>query len=185
VFQGFEIDGNSDKTGGIYIAHPHTGSSIDNITIDDCVVHDVGDPLDDAYIYGILVGSKSSGGAATTSNIIITDNTVYNCDHEGIALYPAWTVSGQKLDTVLVRGNTIYDSVDGGFAGLAINNDSDNVTVEFNTIYGCPMGIDIRTSSDSCANVGGGATNLVTTMFKTYVFAIRVKNPILRIFTVI
>jgi hypothetical protein len=153
IFKGFEIDGNQQVTGGIYIAHPGAGS-ISNVEIDNCVVHDVGDPNNDQYLYGIIVGAKSTS-AATTSDITINNNTVYNADHEGIGIYPSWNRPNQSISNVTVSNNTVYNAgLGGGYPALALNNDSDNITIEYNILYNSAFGIDIRNSSDDCGAVG-------------------------------
>ena len=138
TFQGFDVDMNSRKTGGIYLGYLR-GADTSNVTIDNCVVHDSSLGVSD-WAYGILVSNKLG---YTVSNITITDSTVYNHSHEGIAMYAAWANPADRNDTVLVRENTVYNCG----TGVLIANDSDNVTVEYNTLYSNKsQGIYIRTS---------------------------------------
>lgn len=140
TFQGFEIDGNGQSIGGIYIGYLAT-SDVTNVTIDNCKVHNGKTSAESPpeYYYGIFVSQRYSH---TTSNVTIKNTEVYEQPHEGIAIYPAWAVSGNKVDTVLIRNCLIHHTGQEGHRGNAIDvaNDSDNVTIEFNTVYSAPVG---------------------------------------------
>ncbi len=138
TFKGFNVDMDSKKTGGIYIGYM-CASNTTNVTIDNCVVHDsLLGPTD--WAYGILVSNKLG---YTVSNISITNSTVYNHSHEGIAVYAGWANAADRNDTVLIRGNTVYNCG----TGVLIANDSDNVIVEYNNLYeNTSQGIYMRVS---------------------------------------
>jgi len=156
TFKGFEVDGdsNSYNTYGIYIGEEVSSGTISNITIENCVVHHVGK---DDWTYGILISSKGTSGTKI-SNVSITNTTVYNSYHEGIAIYPSWTTNNQQIDTVLVRGCTLYNNLQ----GIIIVNDSKNVTLEYNNIYNnTAEGLWIRISPDQPDNVHAGPTDVI------------------------
>ena len=138
VFKGFEVDGNQQITGGIYIGF-HAAIDTSNIMIDNCVVHDNGGPEQTPtnFYYGILIGQVTYH---KLSNVAITNTEVYNTGHEGISIYPSRGTTGDNhVDTVLIRNCTIHDTAHwGGITwGNAIDavNHSDNITIEYNTIY--------------------------------------------------
>lgn len=153
IFKGFNIDMNSQITGGIYIGYLRY-SNTSNVTIDNCVVHDsLLGPTD--WGYGILVSNKTG---YTTSNVSITNCTIYNHTHEGIAVYAGWADAADRNDTVLVRGNTVYNCG----VGVLIANDSDNVTVEFNHLYNnTSIGIYVRNSPADEGSVTSGPDNMI------------------------
>jgi len=143
TFKGFDVDGdnNSYNTYGIYIGEGISGETISSITIDNCVIHHTGK---DDWSYGILVSSKSAT-SATISNVSITNSTVRDNYHEGIAIYQAWGYPGNNTDTVLVRNCTVYNNL----VGVLIANDSDDVTVEYCNIHdNTNEGIWVRTSPE-------------------------------------
>ncbi|HBG05929.1 MAG: hypothetical protein A2075_04025 [Geobacteraceae bacterium GWC2_58_44] len=155
LFTGFEVDGNAQVTGGIY-AGMHAPSSVSNITIDNCVVHDNGGPESSPtkYYYGIHVGSAMSvtvDAPMVVSNVKVINTTVYNTGHEGIAVYPTWLYPYNRVNGLLIRNCVIHDTAHwGGNAwgdGIYFVNDSDNVTIEFNSIYDCFRGLNLGTST--------------------------------------
>jgi hypothetical protein len=126
TFTGFDVDMNDQSAGGIYIGYGLSSSTtISNITVQDCLVHDSNV---DAFAYGIYVGPLTSNTDITVSNVSILNNTVYNTQHEAIAIYPSWgdcgseTPCNRKNDTILVRGNTIYNAGQNGehLAGMVM-----------------------------------------------------------------
>jgi len=163
TFRGFEVDGDNRNAYGIAIGNYPT-EDISNIIVDDCVVHNIGpvsqqDP--EIWLYGILVSSKHSSPVAV-GNVIIRDTVVYDTYHEGIAVYPSWTRPNQRVDGVLITGCTVYNAAansNGGGVGVAINNDADNVTVEFSHLYNNNgHGIWVRTSREAAV---GAPNNMV------------------------
>ena len=173
TFKGFEVDGdsNSYNTYGIYIGENVSSGTISNITIDNCVIHHVGK---DDWTYGILVSSKGASGTKI-SNVSITNTTVYNSYHEGIAIYPSWTVDNQQVDGVLIRGCTLYNNLQ----GVTIVNDSKNVTLEYNNIYNnTGEGLWVRISPDQPDNVHAGPTDVVVryNIFQNNVIGIYITN---------
>jgi hypothetical protein len=161
TFTGFEVDGNQQIAGGIYVGY-HAPASITTVTVNNCVVHDNGGPeqTPTAYYYGIHVGSVMNT-TTSVSNVTLTNNTVYNTGHEGIAIYPTWLYPNNTVSTVLVRNNTIYNTAHWGGQswgdGVAITNSVANATIEFNTIYNAFRGLNIGTS----ASYTGSPTGLV------------------------
>jgi hypothetical protein len=143
TFKGFNVDSNNYRTGGLFIGYMRDADTSD-ITIDNCVVHGIGGIVGD-WTYGILVSNKLGH---TVSNITITNTTVYDCFHEGIAIYPGWASVNDRNDTVLIRGCTVYNTgtIGSGGVGVEICNDSRNVTVEYCTLYNNDHGIWIRVS---------------------------------------
>ena len=151
TFRGFNVDGNAQVTGGIYVG-THAPTSISNVTVDNCVVHDNGGPesTPTQYYYGIHIGSVMSS-PITVSNIAVTNTTIYNTGHEGIAVYPTWLYANNKVDGLLIRNCTIHDTAHWGGIdwsdGIMVANEADDVTLEFNTIYDAPRGLNVATSS--------------------------------------
>ncbi|MEN6375533.1 MAG: right-handed parallel beta-helix repeat-containing protein [Smithella sp.] len=152
-----EVDANEKYAGGIYVGL-HATAAVSNVTVNNCVVHNVGNSDFDAaltkYLYGIIVGNTTSGTASEflkTENIIITNNTVYNVAHEGIAVYPSRQYSCW-VDNVLIRGNTVYNTGHWGGAtwghGIDAGIHSTNITIEFNYVYNTYAGISVFTYSD-------------------------------------
>jgi Right handed beta helix region len=142
VFKGFNIDMNSQITGGIG-AGSYATSNVSNITIDNCLVHDSIMPAGH-WGYGIHTGGYAADNV-TVDSVTITNTQVYNTGHEGIAIYPSWARVNAKATNVLVRNCIIHDT---GWDALYIVNNADNLTIEFNTIYNSSgNGIDIGTSA--------------------------------------
>ena len=151
IFKGFEVDGNTQELGGIYVGM-HAESDIANITVDNCVVHDNGgdDELGTVYVYGIHVGSNMMN-STTVSNVTITNTEVFNTSHEGIAIYPTWGYADNSVNGVLVRNCIVHDTAlfggDSWGDGISVVNNADNVTIEHCTVYDAYRGIGIITSS--------------------------------------
>ena len=164
TFKGFEIDGGKVYCYGIDIGYNATGDITGN-TIDNCVVHDNGDPLDRQWCYGIIVTNR--GVNKTTYNTTITNCTVYNAGQEGIAIYPKWGEYNTGVDKVLIRNCRAYDNgtmAAGDGTGVAINNRSNNVTVEYCYLNNNTRdGINIRATplTESGGNVIAAPTNVV------------------------
>ena len=172
AFKGFNVDMNSKKTGGIYIGYL-CSSNTENVTIDNSVVHDsLLGTID--WAYGILVSNKLG---YTVSNISITNSTVYNHSHEGIAVYAGWANAADRNDTVFIRGNTIYNCG----TGVLIANDSDNVIVEYNNLYeNTSQGVYIRVSPSYEGYVTSGPDNMIiryNIIRDTTIYGISIVNP--------
>jgi hypothetical protein len=172
TLRGLDIDGNELDVGGIYIGY-NIEANISGITVDNCIVHDLG-AVDSSWLYGIHVGSAAhSTTGYTVSDVTITNTTVYNAFHEGIAIYPGWqdeeATSWNRNNNILVRGCTVYNAgyrdtsaSDTVGHGIIVVNDSDNVTLEFNKIYNCSStGIWVRTSPTSDGYINSGPDNLI------------------------
>ena len=145
TFKGFLVDSNELSIGGIYIGgtNPTPAGDISNIIVDNCEVTNgiTTDNPDPAYYYGILIGAR---GSHTTSSVTVTNNIVHDVGHEGIPIYPNWGgAGGNRVNTALISGNTVYNTGQvGGLRGdpIDIANDSDNIIIEYNTIYGSSAG---------------------------------------------
>lgn len=144
IFRGFLVDSNELSLGGVYIGgtSPTPSGDITDITVDDCeiingITTDIPNP---SYYYAILVGAR---GSHTTSNVTVTNNIVHEAGHEGIAVYPNWGVAGNRVNTALIRGNTVYNvgQAGGSTHPIDIGNDSDNITVEYNTVSGSAIAV--------------------------------------------
>ncbi|MFA5962205.1 MAG: right-handed parallel beta-helix repeat-containing protein [Parcubacteria group bacterium] len=178
IFAGFEVDGSQINSGGIYIGYSNS-SPISNITVDNCVVHDQGQPTGNTqkyWMYGILVGAKANSSIVNT-NINITNCEIYNTYHEGIAVYPSWGNTancGNGVDGVIISHCKVYDNgtdnndsnKSGNGIAIAVNNNSKNVTIEWCDLYdtgavapGQIYGISVRDSLDGPIN--GIPTDLV------------------------
>jgi hypothetical protein len=148
VFKGFDVDGNSQIISGIDMCS-YCYASFDNVTIDNCIVHDIVSSSSELYIRGIYVGTVGGDGY-TVSNITIKNTTVHTTSFAGIVIYPTWVRSGHKVDTVLVQNCTVYNTgiIQWG-NGLYVKDDADNVTLENNHLYGNDGGINIETVEDT------------------------------------
>jgi hypothetical protein len=181
TFKGFNVDVNHARLGGLYIGNL-ASDDIYNTTVDNCEVQNTGGESGD-WNYGILVSSKTSH---TVHNTTITNCIVHHTFHEGIAVYASWNTYGNKNDTVLIRGCKLYDIgtyAEGSGAGIAINNDSDNVTVEFCDIRDSSgYGIDIRVSPswEGEGNVLSAPNNMViryNIIRNNLIYGIQIRNP--------
>ena len=154
--RGFNVDGNHQDNGGIYIGMKAT-SNISNIIVDDCKIHDIGGT--DTYVYGVHVGGNIDP-PITVSNVTITNTELYNTVHEGFAIYPGWMAQGTNIvDTVLVRNCSAHEigTASPGYGtdqnlcqysdGFSIANDSRNVTIEYSNSYKNCAGVSISSSN--------------------------------------
>ncbi|MFA5961156.1 MAG: right-handed parallel beta-helix repeat-containing protein [Parcubacteria group bacterium] len=144
TFRGFLVDSNELSLGGVYIGgtSPTPSGDITDITVDYCEIINgiTTDSPNPSYYYAILVGAR---GSHTTSNVTVTNNIVHEAGHEGIAVYPNWGVAGNRVNMALVRGNTVYDvgQAGGSTHPIDIGNDSDNITIEYNTVSGSAIAV--------------------------------------------
>ena len=139
VLKDLNMDGNGYAVMGINIGYNISMlNDIENITIDGCHIYNGRDTDEgNQYYYGILVSQRSQ---YTTRNVTIKNCIVHDTAHEGISIYPAWAVSGNKVDTVLVQNCEIYNTGRvSGYRGnpVDITNDVANVTIEYNNIHDC------------------------------------------------
>jgi hypothetical protein len=141
--QGFNVTA-ALITSGIDLGS-YGGLGYSNITVDNCIVHDVG-------ARGIYIGTIA-GNNLTVSNITVKNSTIYNIGWSGIVVYPTWVRPGHKVENVLIRNCTVYTT---GFTkdgeGVYIKNDADNVIVEFCRLYDNLHGVHLETYEDP--NVG-------------------------------
>ena len=154
TLSGFDVDADEKSAGGIYIGYG-AGGDISGITVDNCVVHDIGgdEATPTEYYYGILVGQHLQH---KVSNVTIQNTTVYNTGHEGISIYPSRGIvgdppSGNWIDTVLVRNCIVHDTAHWGGTtwghGIDVGLHTDNATIEFSTVYNTG-GVAIVTYND-------------------------------------
>jgi hypothetical protein len=169
IFRGFDVDSHTLKAGGIYIGYLAT-SDMSNITIDNCVVHNVGEDAG-SWIYGIYIGTVNNPGV-TLSNVTVSNTTVYNVAHEGIAIYPTWQygdINHHNINNAIsIKNCTIYNAgifdtpTTNTFGyGITVVNDSRNVTIEYCNIFNnSASGIWVRTAATYEGNDVGAPTNL-------------------------
>ncbi len=145
VFRGFDVDINDQLNDGIAISRT-LGADTSNITVDNNIVHDGGGQ----WYYGII-GNRSSG---TTSNVSITNNTVYNIPQEVITIYPTGTGA---FTNVLIRGNNVYNggiyNSSGWGVGIHIKNNVSDVIIDYNIAHNTNY-FGIATESDTSSPSG-------------------------------
>jgi len=145
-FKGFNIDMNSQNTGGIHIG-TYATSDVSGITVDDCKVHTSRIPSG-SYNYGIHVGGYAAANV-DVENITITNTEVYDTGHEAFAIYPTWTKAGCTAKNVIIRNCSGHGAgIDGDSwgHGLYVVNAVENLTVEYSTFYNNDVGANIGTS---------------------------------------
>jgi hypothetical protein len=117
--------------------------------IEDCVVHDVRSfASEGTYKYGIVVSNWS--GQYQVSNVEILSCRVYNISRGGINLYPGNDVPENRVRTVLVRGNEVWNTgTDPSYGGsaIAVKNHVIDAVVEYNSIRDPARGIGIGIST--------------------------------------
>jgi hypothetical protein len=152
VFRGFDVDANSQAVSGIDMC-AYCGTSFDNVTIDNCIVHDIHSPSESHWLRGIYVGTIG-GNDYTVSNITIKNTIVHTTQRAAIVIYPTWTRTGHRVDTALVKNCTVYNAGASGLSGgwgnaIYVKNDADNVIIEDNFVYGNGnAGIHIETAEE-------------------------------------
>lgn len=134
TIKGFEIDGNDYSTYGIDACSYYIPASFSNLIIKDCDIHN-------AKTRGIYIGSQT--GNITVSNVLISNNTVRDITGSGIVIYPQWGGQKDKVNTCLVRMNTVYNCT---VEGIYVKDDADNVTIEYNSIFNNSHGIHLEES---------------------------------------
>jgi len=165
TLKGFEINGNAKRVHMIAVGGYTQAGDITGNTIDNCVVHNTAGEVGD-WFYGIIVTSRNTPGYKI-SNTTIKNTEVYDTFHEGIAIYASWNFYDSQVDGVLVQNCTIHDTgndVLGAGAGIAINNNSKNVTVEHCNLYAnTAHGLGIRTSppDEGAVNILAGPTDMI------------------------
>lgn len=145
TFKGFEVNGNNSAgCGGIYVGE-NAAASFFNVTIDNCIVHDIGTGSD--WVRGIYIGSLVYYGPVTVSNVTLKNCTVYNTLRSGIAVYPTWIRTGSKVDTVLIRNCVAYNTglLKGWGYGVDIKDDVANATVEYCYLHDNDYGFNLET----------------------------------------
>ena len=145
--KGFDVDGGDQRIGGIQIGGYAGAVDISDISIDNCIVHDIGYGIDTdaSWQGGIDMCPRNSSDTLPhrVDRVTITNTTVHDVVRDGIAAYPAWGKwNGNVVNDVIIRGCTVYNAGRNGDQGAAtygvgihIKSNSDNVTVEYCTLY--------------------------------------------------
>ncbi|MEQ1849951.1 MAG: immunoglobulin domain-containing protein [Chthoniobacteraceae bacterium] len=133
--QGFEIDGNNQRTNLIDINHSYWRTGLTNAVkrIEDCVAHgNTGNGSEGDYKYGIIVSDGSPDGSGHVSNVEILNTVVYDVARDAICLYPG---SNGMISNILVRGCEAYNTGrDPSYSeghGLLIKGNVRNAVIEF------------------------------------------------------
>jgi len=162
VFEGFEVDANHTVSSGIDINHRFSSSMIGAVKrVVNNLVHGVSsDQNQGQFKYGIIA---SSFNGDRTANVEIIDNTVWDISRDAICLYPGDNSATNLLSTVLVRGNTSFDTgQDTNYccgAGLLIKGHVTDATVEYNYSHDT-KGAAVFINSNETNHFGVGIVNL-------------------------
>jgi len=148
VLKGFEVDCNDIGVTGLGIGF--NSSSASNILIDNCVIHNT---LNTGWYYGMVV---------SYANSVVSNVTVQNCEGYDTAqeIFCVYNADGGSASNILFRNNILHDggtstTVGGYNIGFEIKNNTNGVTMEYNTIYNCEWGIHLH------ADAYGTPTNTV------------------------
>ncbi len=145
--RGFNVNGGDQRISGIQIGGYAGAVDISNISIDNCLIHDIGYGIDTdaSWSSGIDISPRNSSDTLPhrVDRVIITNTTIYDVVRNGIAVYPAWgQYNGNVVNDVIIRGCTIYNAGRNGGqgssesgVGIHIKSNSDNVIVEYCTLY--------------------------------------------------
>ena len=156
-FVGFEVDGNGQSCGGIYVSNYYSSVDVSYVTIDDCLVYDVG--VVDAWVYGI---SLSPMMGYSLSNVTLTDTTVHDTVREGIVIYPGWSQAANQCDNITVSRCTVYNAgtTNPSFGiGIQVKGDADEVIIDHCYIHNnASHGIAIETDASYPADIPGNQT---------------------------
>jgi hypothetical protein len=164
VFQGFEVDGNSQVAHGIDV---NTGfwQLMNGATkrIQNCIVHHVFSQQNlGQYNYGIIV-SNHGGTAGYAENVEIIDNVVRDISRDAIALYPGDGNADTRIRNMLVRGNEVYNTgQDPGYccgSGILVKGYVVDAIVEYNYVHNV-KGASIFVNSNQNNHFGNGPTNI-------------------------
>ncbi len=131
-------DANGSGTGGIYV----NGGS--NLTINNTVVHDTR--------WCVLY---NFAGGSTSSNVTISNNTVYNCDH-GIAVGSG--NANAILNGLQIFGNTIHDGANWDNAANAFHHDGIHV---WSSHPGAAINLNYTYNNYIYGNWGVGLNSLI------------------------
>lgn len=130
TIKNIEADANSKNGNGIEVNYNNAYQDIANVTINNCIVHNVGGI--NSWWYGIAVNSY---GGNTSTNVIVSNNKVYDTCHEGITLYPESTSSSNQVINAIIRGNEVYNTgvYNPAFGtGILLKNNVQGALIEFN-----------------------------------------------------
>jgi hypothetical protein len=151
TFEGFDVDLNDQRAGGIGVGS-YSAVSVSGFIIRNCAIHDsiVNNPPGDGdFVYAIHVGGYYDEGVKV-SDVLIENCSIYDVAHEGIAIYPTWVRAGCSAENVTIRKCIVTNAGKNGDAwgtGLAVYNDSNDITLEFNTVSVADRGIGIGSSN--------------------------------------
>jgi len=164
VFQGFEVDANSQVANGIDI---NTGfwQLMNGATkrVKNCIVHHVYSQQNQGqYRYGIIV-SNHGGTGGYAENVEILDNVVRDISRDAIGLYPGDENANTRIKNMLVRGNEVYNTgQDPGYccgSGVLIKGYVVDATVEYNYVHNV-KGASIFVNSNESNHFGNGPSNI-------------------------
>ena len=137
VLKGFEVDCNDIGVTGLGVGF--NSSSASNILIDNCVIHNT---LNAGWYYGMVV---------SYANSVVSNVTVQNCEGYDTAqeIFCVYNAEGGSASNILFRNNILHDggtstTVGGYNVGFEIKNNTNGVTMEYNTIYNCAWGIHLH-----------------------------------------
>jgi hypothetical protein len=164
VFQGFDVDANSQVAHGIDI---NTGfwSLMNGATkrVQNCIVHHVASQQNlGQYNYGIII-SNHGGTAGYAENVELIGNVVHTISRDGIALYPGDGSANDRIRNILVRGNEVHTTgTDPGYccgAGILIKGFVVDATIEYNYAHNND-GAAIFVNSNESNHFGTGPSNV-------------------------
>ena len=165
VIQGFDVDANGKVTNGIEMNHSFYVSPLTGATkrIDDVIVHNVWSKTSlGQYRYGIIV-SNHGGVGGEVANVEILNSTVRDTSRDGLLLYPGDESASCIVRSIVVRGNTVYntgqDPSYGAGSGISVKGRVIDATIENNYITGT-VGAGIFINGNESNHFGFGPTNI-------------------------
>lgn len=126
------VDINDALGNGVAIAaagSPATGLTINNVTVSSCCT-------------GQSKGAGIDGGGFGTTDVTVTNNTVYDCGPVGGGL--AHNIYLADMNNVVVSGNHSYMTTNNGNHALVIHGVCTNWLIEDNLFEKCNNGIGIN-----------------------------------------
>ena len=165
VIQGFDVDANGKVTNGIEMNHSFYASPLTGATkrIDNVIVHNVWSQTSlGQYRYGIIV-SNHGGAAGEVANVEILNSTVRDTSRDGLLLYPGDENANCIVRSIVVRGNTVYntgqDPTYGAGSGIVVKGRVIDATIENNYVTGT-VGAGVFVNGNESNHFGFGPTNI-------------------------